>query len=160
MLISIDQVHLSKTNDGESGTFLKVYCPGQYQSFPHKLTMYNNGSVSNKVRYQDICTDKFVANIAHVLSNDVVNNSMVEHRVSTLSIRGMGKSAIPFDFEIIGSFLLNYNIIVNKWIDCNNTGGIYNYETGKWTGAVGQVNIKLQVSYIRLSNSRLQLKKQ
>ena len=31
------------------------------------------------------------------------------------------------------------NIIVNKWIDCNDTAGIFDNETGKWTGAVGQV---------------------
>ena len=102
--------------------------------------MYNNGSVSNKFSYQDICTDKFVANIAHVWSNDVVNNSMVKH---PLYIIEGEYSSIPNDFEIIGSFLSNYNIIVNKWIDCNYTYGIFNHETGKWTGAVGQVKIQL-----------------
>ena len=38
---------------------------------------------------------------------------------------------------------MKHNIIVNKWIDCNGTPGIFDYETGKWTGAVGQVNIEL-----------------
>ena len=120
--------------------------------------MYNNGSVSNKVRYQDICTDRFVANIGYVWSDDVVNNSLVEHPLGGI-IKGE-YSYIPWHFEIIGSFLFNYNIIVNKWIDCNDTYGIFDNETGKWTGAVGQVNIQSQVSYIRLSNSRLKLKKQ
>ena len=147
MLISIDQVHLSKTNNEDGCTCFKVYCPGQYKNYPRKLTMYNNGSVSNKVRYQDICTDKFVANMAHVWSFRVVNNSLVEY---PLYIEEGEHSYIPHDFEIIGSFLFNYNIIVNKWIDGNNTGGIFDYETGKWTGCVGQVNIKLQVSYIRI----------
>ena len=80
ILISIDQVQLSKTDNVDSGTFFKVYCPGHYKSFPHKLTMYNNGSVSNKVRYQDICTDRFVANFAWVWSREieVFNNSMVK----------------------------------------------------------------------------------
>ena len=141
MLISIDQVHLSKTSNEDSGTFFKVYCPGQYKNYPHKLTMYNNGSVSNKVRYQDICTDKFVANIAHVWSKDVVNNSMVAYPPNIVK----GKNpALASDFEIIFPFLLKYNIML-KWIDCNNTPGIFDYETGKWTGAVGQVNIKFQV---------------
>ena len=157
MLISIDQVHLSKTNNENSGTLFKVYCPGQYQSFPHKLTMYNNGSVSSKVRYQDICTDRFVANIAHARSNDVVNNSMVEYPLYIIEGEW---SYIPWHFEIIGSFLFNFNIIVNRWIDCNNTHGTLDYETGKWTGAVRQVNIELQVCYIRISNSRLKLKRQ
>ena len=102
--------------------------------------MNNNGPVSNKVRYQDICTDKFVTNIAHVWSNDVVNNSMVKH---PLYIIEGEYSSIPNDFEIIGSFLSNYNIIVNKWIDCNNTGGIIDSETGKWTGCMGQVKMQL-----------------
>ena len=104
--------------------------------------MYNNGSVSNKVRYQDICTDKFVANMAYIFGWRVVNNSLVEFPL--FIIEGT-KPFIPLDWEIIGSFLLNYNVIVKKYIDCNKTAGIFDYETGKWTGAVGQVNIKLQV---------------
>ena len=141
MLISIDQVHLSKTNNEDGGTSFKVYCPGQYQNFPHKLTMFNNGSVSNKVRYQDICTDRFVANIAHFWSYQVVNNSMVEYPLNL--IEGQYSSiSLPYDFEIIGSFLINYNI-VKEWIDCNETAGIFDNETGKWTGCVGQVKIQL-----------------
>ena len=140
MSISIDQVHLSNTNNEDGGTFFKVYCPGQYKSFPHKLMMYDNGSVKSKVSYQDICADKFIANIANVWSNDVVNNSMVKH---PLYIIEGEYSSIPNDFEIIGSFLSNYNIIVNKWIDCNNTGGIIDSETGKWTGCMGQVKMQL-----------------
>ena len=106
--------------------------------------MYNNGSVSNKVRYQDICTDKFVANIAHVLSKDVVNNSMVEYPLLSNLIRG--DSNIPYNYEIIVPFLLKHNIIVNRWIDCNDTYGIFDFETGKWTGAVGQDNTELMHS--------------
>ena len=102
--------------------------------------MYDNGSVKSKVSYQDICADKFIANIANVWSNDVVNNSMVE---TPLYIIEGEYSSIPNDFEIIGSFLSNYNIIVNKWIDCNDTAGIFDNGIGKWTGAVGQVKIQL-----------------
>ena len=107
--------------------------------------MYDDGSVSSKVRYSDICKDRFVANIAYVWSEAVVNNSMVEYPPYIME----GEFPyIPYDYEIIGPFLFNHNIIVNKWIDCNDTYGIFDNETGKWTGAVGQVNIKLQVSYI------------
>ena len=141
MLISIDQVHLSKTNNEDGGTSFKVYCPGQYKNFPHKLTMYNNGSVSNKVRYQDICKDRFVANFAHLWSWVVVdNNTLVEYPIDLL--RGDYYSSLPQEFEIINSFLFNFNIIVNKWINCNNTPGILDYETGKWTGCVGQVKFQ------------------
>ena len=105
--------------------------------------MYDDGSVSSKVRYSDICKDRFVANIAHVWSEDVVNNSLVEY---PLYIIEGEYSSIASDSEIIGSFLSIYNIIVNKWIDCNYTYGIFNHETGKWTGAVEQV--KMQLHYL------------
>ena len=40
-------------------TRFKVYCPGQYKRLPHKLMMYQDGSVSKNVGYQKICTEKF-----------------------------------------------------------------------------------------------------
>ena len=49
-------------------------------------------------------------------------------------------SFISEDDEILSMFFLNYNIIIN-WIDCNYTWGWFDYETGKWTGAVGKVTI-------------------
>ena len=44
-------------------------------------------------------------------------------------------------------FFLNYNILVN-WTNCNYTWGWFDYETGKWTGAVGQVNIYSDVYHL------------
>ena len=43
--------------------------------------MYDNGTVSNNIRYQDICTDKVVVNIAYIDRQRVfkiVNNTMKE----------------------------------------------------------------------------------
>ena len=52
---------------------------------------------------------------------------------------------IIWDYEILEIFFEN-NKIVPKWINCNYTWGTYDYETGKWTGAVGQVNGKAAIS--------------
>ena len=53
------QVHLFKNKFESDGTWFKVYCPGQYKTFPHKLMMYQDGSVSKNIRYQEICLEKF-----------------------------------------------------------------------------------------------------
>ena len=48
------------------------------------------------------------------------------------------KSSIPYAFEILEIFFKTNNIIVN-WLNCNYTWGWYDYDTGRWTGAVGKV---------------------
>ena len=57
--------------------------------------MDDDGSVSSKDRYNDIGKDRFVANIGHVWSEDVVNNSMVEYPLLSNLIRG--DSNIPYN---------------------------------------------------------------
>ena len=47
-------------------------------------------------------------------------------------------SSIPYDFEIIGEFLRQQNIIPT-WINSNFTFGVYDEESGKWTGEIGKV---------------------
>ena len=47
---------------------------------------------------------------------------------------------IPYDWEILDSFFINHDI-VPVWINCHSTWGWYDQESGKWTGAVGKVNI-------------------
>ena len=134
------QVHLSNNNDEVDGTVFQVYCPDEYIHLPHKLIMSDNGTVSNNVRYQDLCTDKVVVNIAY---NDEpgffgnVNNTMKEWDDYYCVIESC--SGMPYDFEILKTFLQTYNIEVN-WIDCNFTWGVFDYDSGKWTGAVGKVN--------------------
>ena len=130
----------------EQGTSFKVYCPGQYKTFPHKLMMYNNGSVSNNVKYQNLCEERFVISVAYNSEPngfEIENNSMVDlsKKYGYSIVDWIGTvSYIPDDDEILSKFFLNHNILVN-WIDCNYTWGWFDYETGKWTGAVGQVNI-------------------
>ena len=94
--------------------------------------------LSKNIRYQDICTDKFIVNIA--FNNEpgafeILNNFMVKYQVNP--VKGEF-SYIPRTTEILVIFFKNNNILVN-WINCNFTWGWYDFETGKWTGAVGQV---------------------
>ena len=73
------QVHFSSVNNESDGVIFKIYCPCQYNSFPHKLIMYQDRSVGKNVRYQDICAEKFLVNVAYNedYSFKIVNNSMV-----------------------------------------------------------------------------------
>ena len=133
----------------KSETLFKVYCPAQYKKYPQKLKMYNNGSVSKNVKYQNLCVEKFAINVAYnqePRAFEVSNNSLVE---VWQKYHGefVGKSShIPYNYEILSKFFSNYNIIIN-WINCNYTWGWYDYETGKWTGAVGKVINDLSNNY-------------
>ena len=131
----------------ESETLFKVYCPEQFNHFPMKLKMHNNGSVSKNVRYQDLCVERFAVNVAYNddhYSFELENNTMVDLREKYGYTHGeylVGvNSYIAEDDEILSKFFLYNNIIIN-WINCNYTWGWFDYETGKWTGAVGQVTI-------------------
>ena len=66
---------------------------------------------------------------------EIVNNSMVGYPV--YSVEG-AYSNIAYDFEILEIFFKTNNVIVN-WLNCNYTWGWYDYDTGRWTGAVGKV---------------------
>ena len=47
-------------------------------------------------------------------------------------------SHIPYDWEILQSFF-SANDIVPVWTNCHYTWGLYDEESGRWTGAVGKV---------------------
>ena len=65
---------------------------------------------------------------------EIVDNSMYAYPVNIID----GEySNIAQDFEILEVFFENK--IIN-WINCNYTWGWHDDETGRWTGAVGQVN--------------------
>ena len=49
-----------------------------------------------------------------------------------------GRSYIAWDWEIIKPFI-NINNLTPIWIDCNSTLGVFDEDTGTWTGAVGMV---------------------
>ena len=70
---------------------------------------------------------------------EIVNNSMVGYPAFVVD---GDNSYIPYDFEILEHFFKSYVIAIN-WIDCNYTWGWYDDETGRWTGAVGKVRVKI-----------------
>ena len=103
--------------------------------------MYNDGSVSNNIRYPEICNiNTVVVNIVYVNTGffEVVNDTMVEW----YDYWGLKNedSRIPYDFEIMKTFIQNNKIALINWRDCNGTYGIFDHDTGNWTGQVGQVN--------------------
>ena len=101
--------------------------------------MYNNGSVSNTIEYKDICNiDPFVVNFGYVTAPgwfEVVNNTMVEWHDYRCILLDCTK--IPFDFEILETFIQNNNIGVVNWIDGHTFFGMD--ETGNVTGLIGKV---------------------
>ena len=132
-----------------AGTLVKLFCPGKYHQLPIKL-MIKNGQISNNVKYQDECVERFAVSVAYNHDPwffEVENNSMVNIRDKYGYLHGDNVgvySQISDADEILSIFFENHNIIVN-WIDCNYTWGWFDDETGKWTGAVGQVIILLSM---------------
>ena len=127
----------------------KLYCAAQYKRHPHKMVMYKDGTVGKQVRYQDICSQEIVVNIAY--NNfppffELVNNSMVEYKPRRF---GSENSMVPYDYEILSKFFQHKNIIPN-WINCNGSFGVYNKTSEKWTGAIGKV-----FTYLLLTTNNL-----
>ena len=77
--------------------------------------MYNNGSVSNNIKYKDVCNiDNFFVNVVYETNPgffEIVNNTMVEWydfwRLLT------DYSMIVYDFEILKPFFQNNNLTIN-----------------------------------------------
>ena len=105
--------------------------------------MYNNGSVSNNIKYNDICNiSSFVVNAAYPAWPYVFNvfpNNTIEEWGYLISSEDY--ATIPFDWEIMKAFIQKNKIAYINWIDTNSTDiGMFNNDTGNWTGLVGQVN--------------------
>ena len=76
--------------------------------------MCNDGSLSNKIKYTDICIDNFVVSIVYYTKPgffEIVNNTMVEWYDFWNLLTDY--SMIVYDFEILKPFFQNNNIIVN-----------------------------------------------
>ena len=67
---------------------------------------------------------------------EIANNSMVEWHDFWFLMNE--NSQLLYDFEILEAFLENK---IKNWINCNYTWGVYDDETGRWTGAVGKVKM-------------------
>ena len=85
--------------------------------------MFNNGTVSKNSSYDDICNKQFVnARVALLtwggLKVNIETNTMIEQDIYP----AQGDwSQIPWDWEILKSFLINHNILVT-WIQCDSGG--------------------------------------
>ena len=85
--------------------------------------MYSDGSLSNKIKYTDICIDNFVVSIVYYTKPgffEIVNNTMVEWYDFYLLITDF--SSIVYDFEILKPFIQDNNIIVN-WTKASTYDG-------------------------------------
>ena len=114
---SILQVQVVNNNPKDTDIFFKVYCPGQYDKTPHKEIMYQDGSVSNNIRYLDICVEKFIINVAFnqepgwfELNWHGLVNTMVKYGMSHGKFVGTERF-ISQNHEILSIFFQNYNII-------------------------------------------------
>ena len=123
----------------DKAVYFKVTCPGFFKDLPHKLRIQDRRA--NKEN-KDICQEpKHNATVAY--NNEYFNfeldneGKMVEYQIEPIT--GVA-TTIPWEWEIISSFLENYHI-KTTWIDCNGTWGWFDEETGHWTGAVGKVHI-------------------
>ena len=98
--------------------------------------------MDNKIKYLEICNiDNFVVNIAYNYVRyvfDLWAGRMVEWYDYWGLIHD--STQVPYDYEILKTFFKNYNIGIINWIDYSGTWGLFNHETGNWSGLVGQVN--------------------
>ena len=89
----------------------------------------------------DSVTIAFKSNSPWYFKVDTETQTIVEHPVRP--VNGW-YSNIPWDWEIIKSFLDHYSL-TPTWIDCDP--GLLDEETGTWTGAVGMVRICILTYY-------------
>ena len=135
------KVQLAKhKKEVEDETLFKVFCPGQYGNYPHKLKMYQNGSIHNDIKYEDICSDMFVTNVAY--THIGVVNGTIRKPPPGFSIPHAlwigTRSQIPYTFEILVPFFRNNNIFAIG-INCNGKYGHYDFENETFTGCMGKV---------------------
>ena len=124
-----------------------LQCPGEFINNVLELQLFLDETVRGNLHYYDLCKVVNPVNIAYnnLLSSnnfgdinfqiDNTTNTLVEYKPVPINTY-----FIPFDFEIIGEFLRQHNILPN-WIDCNYTNGWYDEELSKWTGDIGKVRL-------------------
>ena len=104
------------------------------------MMIFKNGTTKNDVHYKDLCNEEYHVRIAY--NNDYGwfeidnSNSMVEYPHWMIMVGDYGQ--LSDGYEILKTFFSKFNIRPT-WINCNYTWGVFDDETGYWTGAVGQV---------------------
>ena len=125
-----------------------LQCPGEFINNVLNLQLFHDGTVRGNVQYYDLCK---VVNYVNIAYNNWGYSFHIDNAINTLvessptPIKDL-YSYIPQDFEIIGEFLRQHNIIPT-WIDCNETFGWYDEEAGNWTGEIGKVRITITIYY-------------
>ena len=134
-------------------------CPGENERY-HNLIIFQDGTISRNLEYKDVCPvaeldsepEYHHINIAY--NNDPgffefndESKAMIEYPLpntpSHLNVRlSKNHATISYTWEILKIFF-DHNNIVPNWINCHQTWGWLDYETGKWTGAVGKVKLIL-----------------
>ena len=109
-------------------------CPGISHSSTFTLHMRDSGEVDDGKVWEDLCRQKWV-NIAYTIPLFDETGEMVKEPVDPIN----GVTHIPWDWEILESFIDN-NDIVPVWIFSDFTSGVYDEESERWTGGVGKVS--------------------
>ena len=152
--------------DNPHGTLFNVMCPGENERY-HNLMIFHDGSVNRNLEYKDVCPvaeldsepEYHHINIAY--NNDQPyfefndeSKAMTKYPLSsTQSVNNFRLSKyhnqIAYSWETLKIFFDRNNIVPN-WINCYQSWGWFDDETGKWTGAVGKVKLIL-LSQVNLS---------
>ena len=108
------------------------------------MMIFLNGTTKDNLQYKDLCKEENHVRIAYnseklIFEIDDITNTMVEYDFPPLVFKDE-YSQFSYEFEILKSFFLKYNI-KPTWINCNYTWGWFDDEARHWTGAVGQVEI-------------------
>ena len=125
-----------------------LQCP----NLDHQLTlsMFHDGTVRGDIHFYDVCKVADSVTIAYnswpsEFGLDQEAQTMLEYPVIPVSGWYL---QIPYDWEIIKPFLDHYSL-TPTWIDCDGISGIFDDETGAWTGAVGKVR-NCNISFINI----------
>ena len=108
------------------------------------MMIFKNGTTKENLRYKDLCREEeHHVRIAHnkefsVFRIDKNTNTMFEYPYWKNII--MERGIISHHHVILNTFFKKFNI-KPTWIYCNKDWGVFDHETGRWTGAVGQVEI-------------------
>ena len=130
-------------------------CPGENERY-HKLKISHDGTVNRNSNLKDLCLEidfepeYHSINIAYnnyppYFKFDDESKAMIEYPLpdtdpsENLRLSKEHPMSV-YSGEILKLFFKHYNLVPN-WIFCQQTWGWFDGETGKWTGAVGKVNI-------------------
>ena len=112
------------------------------------LSLFHDATVRGDINFYDVCK---VADSVTIASNNFPGFFEFHHTSQTMveypekPVKG-GTSYIPREWEIIKSFLDHFSL-TPTWIDCNFIWGVFDVNTGTWTGAVGKVrSLSLKLS--------------